>query len=193
MDIDMSNGYLYFVFYDRRNYNNEPTDVYLAISKDGGNTFENYKISESPFLPSSSIFFGDYTNISVRNGIVRPIWTRLHMGQLSIWTAIINPNTPLRKDQSPMLDNSISAKVYPNPTNKENYFSFKLHSKSKISLRVVDIQGKLICEIINEQYYEPGMYIETFDKQNYSLKPGQYFFVLTNNNNRIIKEFIINR
>lgn len=95
MTIDQTTGYLYFVFYDRRNYRRKSsaaTDVYLAISKDGGETFENIKISEKPFHPTKSKFFGDYTNISAHNGVVRPIWTSLDNGKFKIMTAIINLN-----------------------------------------------------------------------------------------------------
>ena len=75
MTIDQTSGYLYFVFYDRRNYSNDSTDVYMAISMDGGNTFINRKISQSPFFPNEGVFFGDYTNITANNGVIRPIWT----------------------------------------------------------------------------------------------------------------------
>ena len=90
MTVDQSSGYIYCVFYDRRNHTGTKTDVYLAISKDGGLTFENRKISESSFEPSKDVFFGDYNNISAVNGVVRPIWTRNDNGKLSIWTAIVN-------------------------------------------------------------------------------------------------------
>jgi hypothetical protein len=90
MDVDPTTGIIYWVFYDRRNYSNNMTDVFIAYSTDGGKTFINKKISDSPFLPNSDVFFGDYNDISVRNGIVRPIWTRLHEGKLSVHTAIIN-------------------------------------------------------------------------------------------------------
>ena len=90
LTIDQTTGYLYTLFYDRRNYSDSQTDVYLAVSKDGGITFENHKISESPFTPLSYVFFGDYINISAHQGVVRPIWTRYENGQLSVWTAIIN-------------------------------------------------------------------------------------------------------
>jgi hypothetical protein len=89
MTIDQSNGFLYFVFYDRRAHEDRKTDVYLAVSKDGGQTIQNYKISKEPFKPNPKIFFGDYTNISVHNGVIRPIWTRLHAGRISAWTALI--------------------------------------------------------------------------------------------------------
>jgi hypothetical protein len=78
------------VFYDRRNYNTNETDVYLAFSKNGGETFHNYKISDAPFIPNPKIFFGDYTNIAVQNGIIRPIWTRLHNGKITLHTALVN-------------------------------------------------------------------------------------------------------
>lgn len=90
MAIDQATGYLYVVFYDRRDYEDEKTDVYLAVSKDGGKSFQNIKISNEPFLPVKRTFFGDYNNITVYNGIVRPIWTRMDNGKTSIWTALIN-------------------------------------------------------------------------------------------------------
>jgi hypothetical protein len=89
MTIDQTNGYLYFVFYDRREQAVNKTDVYLARSTDGGETFENFKISESPFLPTDDVFFGDYTNISVHSGVIRPIWTRLHKRKITLHTALI--------------------------------------------------------------------------------------------------------
>jgi len=90
MDVDPHTGFIYIVFYDRRNHEGIETDVYLAVSKDGGATFTNTQISESPFVPSDEVFFGDYNNISAVNGVVRPIWTRSENEKLSIWTALIN-------------------------------------------------------------------------------------------------------
>ncbi len=89
MSVDPITGHIYIVFYDRRSYQDSQTDVYLAWSKDGGETFSNQRISESPFSPSDEIFFGDYNNISAYNGSVRPIWTRAEGKELSIWTALI--------------------------------------------------------------------------------------------------------
>lgn len=87
--IDQSTGKLHVVFYDRRNYTDNQTDVYLATSNDGGKTWINERISEKPFTPVASVFFGDYNNISAHNGIVRPIWARYENEKLSIWTALI--------------------------------------------------------------------------------------------------------
>jgi hypothetical protein len=88
--IDQSNGRLYCVFYDRRNYKDAQTDVYLAYSDNGGESFTNIKVNEKPFLPSKGVFFGDYINIVAQDNIVRPIWMSLHNNKMAVWTALID-------------------------------------------------------------------------------------------------------
>ncbi|MFI5144705.1 MAG: glycosyl hydrolase [Ignavibacteria bacterium] len=84
MSVDPLTGAVNVLFYDRRNYDDTQTDVYLARSTDGGNTFNNIKISESPFTPSKGIFFGDYTGICSYNDFAACVWQRLDKGNLSI-------------------------------------------------------------------------------------------------------------
>jgi hypothetical protein len=91
--IDQTTGFLYAVFYDRRNTSGTTTDVYAAKSTDGGETWDNFKISETPFTPSASIFFGDYTNIAAYNKKIYPIWMRLDNTTLSVWSTIITDST----------------------------------------------------------------------------------------------------
>jgi len=89
MDIDQSNGNIYVVYYDRRHHDDTTTDVYLAYSDDGAKSFKNIKINSESFKPNPFLFFGDYNDISVYNGRVRPIWTQMHENKLSVWTALI--------------------------------------------------------------------------------------------------------
>ncbi len=90
MDVDQSTGYIYIVYYDRRNHTDRQTDVYLAMSQDGGKTFVESKINKSSFTPNTNVFFGDYNDISAENSVVRPIWTELNDRTLSVWTSIIS-------------------------------------------------------------------------------------------------------
>lgn len=90
MDIDQTTGYIYFLFYDRRNYSDNQTDVYLVISKDGGASFNEYKINSTPFLPNEKVFFGDYIGIAAHGGVVRPIWSRMDEGKISLWVTLFN-------------------------------------------------------------------------------------------------------
>ena len=89
MAIDQTTGFIYIVFYDRRDHHDLQTDVYLAWSVDGGASFKNVKISETSFVPDEKEFFGDYTNIAAHKGTITPIWTRMENGKTSIWTAVI--------------------------------------------------------------------------------------------------------
>lgn len=89
MAIDQITGHIYVVFYDRRDSEDFSTEVYLARSIDGGNTFINYKISDYPFSPISGIFFGDYINVAAQNGIIHVVWARMDGIDLSIWATKI--------------------------------------------------------------------------------------------------------
>jgi len=91
MAVDNVTGYIYIVFYDRRNYSDNETDVYLAVSTDAGQNFENIKLNQNPFTPNSGTFFGDYTNITAYNNIVRPIWEELSGSSTKkLYTALID-------------------------------------------------------------------------------------------------------
>lgn len=182
MTIDQANGDIYIVYYDRRNYDNESTDVYLARSTDGGESFSNFKISESPFIPYSSIFFGDYTNIVAHNGIVRPIWTRLENGNLSVLTAIIDQIV----DEPEIAEELIKAPIhldinYPNPFKASTYISYKLREPAIISLSVYDVYGRKIASLISNQPVNAGKYTEIFHATDYNLSPGVYYFALSTN------------
>jgi hypothetical protein len=89
MTVDQSDGTIYCVFYDRRSYDGDVTDVYLAWSTDGGQTFLNERINTTSFIPNTNVFFGDYTNISAVQGQIRPIWTQCDGLEVNVWTAII--------------------------------------------------------------------------------------------------------
>ena len=90
MDLDQSSGYLYLLFYDRRNYQDAHNDVYLAYTTNGGKEFINTKVSETSFLSEKTVFFGDYTDISAVQGKIRPIWTHQEGKVLKIKTALID-------------------------------------------------------------------------------------------------------
>jgi hypothetical protein len=178
MTIDQANGDVYFVFYDRRHYVDDSTDVYLARTSDGGQTFINKRISESPFLPNAGVFFGDYNNITAHNGIVRPIWTRLHNGQLSVWTDISDFN-----DHSTSLDPLLHARKlefenYPNPAHSYTFVSFKLHATSTVNLRIVNMEGKNVAGVISGEIRAYGKYVERIDLTELGLANGTYTILL---------------
>lgn len=193
MTVDQANGTVYFIFYDRREYSNETTDVYMAVSKDGGETFENFKISESPFLPRDDVFFGDYNNITAYNNVVRPIWTRLHYDSaesgLSVWTAIIDTDF-IGVDVNTQFYVSEET-IYPNPAKNLSFYSFKLRQSANVSLTLYDSYGKVVKSLLQNKSLLPGKYIEKVDIESENLTTGLYMYVLSYNNNRKVKKLVV--
>ncbi|MEI6853492.1 MAG: T9SS type A sorting domain-containing protein [Bacteroidota bacterium] len=191
MTVDQKTGYLYFVYYDRRNYNDNRTDVYMAVSKNGGDNFVNFKISTSPFTPVSSVFFGDYTNISACNNVVRPIWARCDTGAMSIWTALIDPvflGTDAEPDNGLMLDQNS-----PNPFNGSTVFAFKLRRADKVSLKVFDIFGREVATLIDNEVLQPGKYRRQFDASGKQFSNGVYFFSLITSDKVVTKKMVLEK
>ncbi len=186
MTVDQANGNLYFVFYDRRNYINNLTDVYMARSTDGGNTFENFRISESPFMPSGAVFFGDYTNLAAYNDVIRPIWARMDGGALSIYTALVDPQV-LGDENFEEEDQVFN---YPNPFAQETFFSFKLKYKMKVTAVLYDPLGRLAATIIDNQEMDFGHHVIEFKAADYHLEPGIYTYVLTKGSNSISRKIL---
>ncbi len=89
MAIDGTTGYIYIIYYDRRNYDDNSTDVYLAYSTNGGASFTNKLISETPFTPEEGEMSAARISISAHKGVIAPIWTRMDGDKTSVWTAVI--------------------------------------------------------------------------------------------------------
>lgn len=189
MDIDQTDGTIYIVFYDRRNYNDTRTDVYLAYSTDGGTSFTNTKISESPFIPNSNAFFGDYTNISAHNGVIRPIWTRMDGTNSSIWTAIVQKNA-LSNEQFET-ETDFDFENYPNPITDKFVLKFKLQKSEIISLSLTNVLGENVLNLIENKTFEYGKHIITKDFKALQLPNGIYFYNLIIGDKQYSKKVII--
>lgn len=193
MTVDQTNGYLYFVYYDRRNHPDLFTDVYMAVSKDGGETFENFKVSETPFVPNANVFFGDYNNIAAVNGTIRPIWTRMDQTRKTILTAIINPDSinVSVEDASIYADfNAVLYQNYPNPFSGTTYVSFKLYEAETVDLSVYDSKGMFITKIIDNEYMPIGKHSIGINAEEFNLQSGVYYYVLRTINGTISKRMI---
>ncbi len=176
MTIDQTNGYLYFIFYDRRNYSTLETDVYMAVSSDGGDSFLNFKISESPFTPSIYDFLAHYIGVSAHNNVVRPVWTRIDNNYPSLWIAIIDSITKV-EDHSEIsgFSNYRLLQNYPNPFNPSTKIQYSIPQSSNVIIKVLDILGNEIKTLVNKEKpagtYEITWYAEGFPS-------GIYFYKL---------------
>ncbi len=182
MAVDRITGYIYFVFYDRRNTADNATEVYVAKSADGGESFVNFKVSESAFTPDANIFFGDYINIAAYKGKVHPIWMRMDSTNLSVWTAIINDPPTLVSGENNVAASYFSlSPTYPNPVqlsvaDPAATIRFSLPSADEVALKIYDVAGREVATLINARK-EAGSHQIRFEANH--LATGIYFYKLT--------------
>ena len=77
---DPASGALSVIFYDDRNVGGSSVEVYCANSYDGGDSWEDFPVSDVAFTPApipglASGYMGDYLGITAQNGRVYPCWT----------------------------------------------------------------------------------------------------------------------
>lgn len=88
-------GAISIVFYDSRNdENNQLTEVWVAQSADGGQTFTNSVVSDVAFMPYpiyGNGYMGDYLGITSRDGKAYPCWMdNRNSGIYQVYTDIVD-------------------------------------------------------------------------------------------------------
>ena len=89
---DPENGNLSVVFYDDRNVSDTLCETWVAISKNGGLSWQDFRVSDVAFTPVpltglSDNYFGDYLGITSKGGMVYPCWTDNRSGQAMGWVS----------------------------------------------------------------------------------------------------------
>jgi hypothetical protein len=192
LTVDPATGSLYLVFYDRRNTAGDATEVYLAQSTDGGASFVNTLISETPFTPWEGVFFGDYIDIVALDGRVHPIWMRMDAGDLSVWTADIRVTT----DSMPPGYAFQLAQNYPNPFNPTTHIRFTLDEPAPVELSVYDVRGRLVNTLTRGGMLLAGTREarwDGLDAAGYPVAGGVYLYRLTVGGRSVTRKMVLVR
>jgi hypothetical protein len=67
---------------------------------------------------------------------------------------------------------------YPNPFNPSTNISFEIKKNSKVSLKIFDIKGAEVDELIDYEKYQIGTYTINYEADE-DLSSGIYFYQLT--------------
>lgn len=142
MTVDQATGYVWLVWYDRRNYPDERTDVYGARSTDGGATFQNFRFSQTPFTPRDDVFFGDYLNITAHNNVVRPCWMRMDGRLTSVWTALTD--VAVLTAATPTAGAGFSLQAYPSPATDVLRVALQLPVAAPVAFTLRTLTGQTV-------------------------------------------------
>lgn len=95
---DPETGTLSAVFYDDRNVGGIKCETFCANSYDGGDTWEDFRVSDVDFTPFpiqglAGGYMGDYLGISARGAQVYPVWTDNRDSVTMTYTSPYTTNT----------------------------------------------------------------------------------------------------
>ncbi|NUN99532.1 MAG: T9SS type A sorting domain-containing protein [Saprospiraceae bacterium] len=192
MAVDQATGWLWLVFYDRRGYADNQTEVYMALSRDGGATFRNFKISDAPFTPNTGNFFGDYNNLTVYNNIVRPIWTRMEGVSTDIWTALVDVEAVITTN--PGEQEAVVSELeqnYPNPATVETWIPFKIRHRAAVTLQIATPDGKVLHTVFENRIFTYGKYTERVPLKEMGLPAGTYLILLSSEEKVLTKRMVV--
>ena len=92
-----------------------------------------------------------------------------------------------------ILNNSIDAisavTIYPNPVADALYIDYILAESGTVEISVLDLQGRVIET--KSQDLQEGMQHQAYDTQN--LAAGTYLIMVSNNGQRSVKRFMVQR
>ena len=72
---------------------------------------------------------------------------------------------------------------YPNPANDHSLIKYRVNSKTHVSMKIYDSNGKIVSEPLSNEFRESGIYEYNLATSN--LATGVYYVVLANNNSTV--------
>jgi hypothetical protein len=106
--VDQATGQLMLVFYDSRNVPNSQAEVFVARSVNGGATFDNFAVSDQPFVLDAisgygGNYAGDYIGIAAYDDVAYPYWMSEETGNPQGWMAKVEfgPPCPIDPPSNP--------------------------------------------------------------------------------------------
>jgi len=181
LEIDDEGG-LNILFYDDRNTTSDSTDVFLARSTDGGNTWGEFSIKDSRFKPKpilggASAYQGDHIALLSVGDKLHAFWMADYSGIYQVWLSTIDRNILSAEDNSNSPVNEfVLFQNYPNPFNPSTRIKYTIEKESFVQLKVYDVLGNEVKTLVNEEK-PSGTYGVEFTAGE--LPAGIYFYRLT--------------
>jgi len=97
-------------------------------------------------------------------------------------------DNPVNSSEAPVAFNLLQN--YPNPFNPSTNIKFALPQDGLVTLKVYDIAGREVAQLINSQYYAVGIFSYTLDANLLNLSSGVYLYKLdvSQDNNSVYSE-----
>ena len=181
------------LYYNDRNTTTDSVGVFLSRSIDGGTTWKDFQISDHNFKPSQIPgmvvgYQGDNISLSSVGNTLHAFWMDNSTGIYQIWSSQIEISTLGVDDNLQVIPAQVELfQNFPNPFNPGTVISYKLKVKSYASLKVFDILGKEVANLVNE-VKQAGYYSATWNASNFP--SGIYFYKLSTDDGVKVKKML---
>ncbi|NOS84901.1 MAG: T9SS type A sorting domain-containing protein [Ignavibacteria bacterium] len=164
------NGNVHVTWMDDRDGNPE---IYYKLSTNEGNSWEgDLRLTNNPGGSAGA-------SVSVSGTYVYTAWYDGRDGNTEIYykcNPTGNPLTGISTINSEIPKKFSLSQNYPNPFNPMTKIQFAISKQSNISLKILDVTGKIVVSVIEDLQMSPGNYEEFFESK--SLASGVYFYSL---------------
>ncbi|MCF6366560.1 MAG: T9SS type A sorting domain-containing protein [Bacteroidales bacterium] len=189
-------GILVMGWHDNRGY--EIPDVYMndyyyALSYDGGNTFEEYKVSHDAFNYNdgnfeSSVGIGEYFQIIATKNNVIAFYPYFDGEDTEIYFNILPFGEATEINElSPVTDKISIKNIFPNPVRNELNFLIQAKNTSNITYSIYSVEGRLINRFTDIKIYTGKNRIHVNIN---NIPAGTYFLLIDTEYGKFIKKFI---
>lgn len=107
-----------------------------------------------------------------------------------LWIDGLTFNTLFTGVNQPEFNDPSQFSIYPNPAKNEATFNFHLSEGSQVSLNILDMNGRMITQLVDE-YYQQGNYSFKYNVRD--LSAGIYFATFITGNESSLQRFVITR
>ena len=143
LTVDPITGHIFVAYYSIHPEKSYSTDVLLARSTDGGETFTTSTVSQSSF--SGGGFLGDYISVAAYDRHVVPAWTRVAKGGSAIWAALVLDTEGVASVMNPEMSSGLSlGRVSPNPASGSISIPISKASAEIIDLTLINLLGTTV-------------------------------------------------
>lgn len=195
LDVD-NQGNINILFYDDRYTTSDSAMVFIAHSTDGGNSWNEYEITNTTFKPepiagTAAGYQGDHIALISRGDYLNAFWMADYSGIYQVWSVVIHRDILGIKDQ--VSNTPASFKLYqnyPNPFNPSTTIKYSVGEESFITLKIYDSLGREVKTLVN-RLQNSGEYEVSFNLHSFS--SGIYFYTLRSGNFQATQKMLLLR
>lgn len=189
------------IYYDDRTTTGDSTGLFLARSSDGGDTWQEWEISDHHFQPVpigglGQGYQGDNIDLAIAGNTLWPVWMDNFSGIYQIWTAPVDWETVSVVEAAGAVPAGFELHPnFPNPFNPATTITYRLPAPARVVLEIFDISGRKIRTLAAGRHTTGSHQViwDGRDQHGMSVGSGIYLYQLKTMDFQQIRKMVLLR